>query len=508
MTMIRHIRKYLFIANYLGALFTLFGLLLLIPLTVQLYYRETIPGTHLIAAFITPALTLFFGGILLQKKIPVIIPSVQEGMIITALAWISAALVSSLPFIIGINKPVIDAIFEATSGITASGLTVFTGLDQLPKCILFWRSLLQWVGGVGVLTFFLAVSFRGGSTSAALFIAEGHKIASRRPVPGIFNTIKIIWIIYCSLTVSCFFLLWLEGFPPFEALNHALTVVSTGGFSTHDRSIAFFANYPHAELIEYTLILFMIMGGINFLIHYKVVTGEWRSIYKDYELRWFWSLLAGCTLLICLDHLLHSPQGISYTADNLLTTFHHLHEMFRKSLFQVVSLLTSTGYTVQDINSAFFPALAKQLFLLLMFVGGCVGSTSGGFKILRLGILWQTLRSEFIRSISSSKRVVPPVIHEQVIKHREIQRVTALLFAWLLIIFTGAGISVFFSDLSSWEGFSGMLSAVSNMGPFYFSIERLTYIHPLVKLTYSLGMLIGRLEILPFLVLFSRKSWQ
>jgi len=283
--MMRRIKKYLFIVNYLGALLSLFGLLLFIPLIVQLYYRETIVGTHLIAAFTIPGLILLLGGIVLQKKIPVRIPSVQEGMVITALAWIVAALVSSLPFIIGINKPIVDAIFEATSGITASGLTVFTGLDQLPKCLLFWRSLLQWVGGVGVLTFFLAVSFRGGSTSAALFVAEGHKIANRRPVPGIFNTIKIIWMIYGFLTISCFFLLWLEGLPLFEALNHALTVVSTGGFSTHNQSISFFSSYPHAELIEYTLIFFMVMGGINFLIHYKVCTGKWRSIYQDYEIR-------------------------------------------------------------------------------------------------------------------------------------------------------------------------------------------------------------------------------
>lgn len=507
-TMIRRIKKYLFIVNYLGALLTLFGLLLFMPLAVQLYYQENMPGTHLIAAFTIPGLILVFGGILLQKKIPVRIPSVREGMVITALAWLSAALASSLPFIIGINKPVIDAIFEATSGITASGLTVFTGLDQLPKCILFWRSLLQWVGGVGVLTFFLAVSFRGGSTSAALFVAEGHKIASRRPVPGIFNTVKIIWLIYGSFTISCFLLLWLEGLPLFEALNHALTVVSTGGFSTHDHSISFFAHYPHAELIEYTLIFFMVMGGINFLIHYKVFTGEWRSIYQDYEIRWFWSLLIGCTILICLDHLLQNPQEISYAADNFTTRSHQLHNIFRKSLFQVTSLLTSTGYIVQDINSSFFPALAKQIFLLLMLVGGCVGSTAGGFKLLRLGILWETLKSEFIRSISSPKRIVPLVIHEQIIEHREIQRVTALLFAWLMLIFCGAGITVLFSDLSNWESLSGMLSAVSNMGPFYFSIERLANIHPLVKMTYSMGMLIGRLEILPFFVLFSRKSWQ
>jgi trk system potassium uptake protein TrkH len=506
--MMRRFKEYLFIFNYLGTLLALFGLLMLLPLLVQIYYREGAAGTQLMMAFIIPAAMLFSIGMLLQKKIPNRIPTVREGMVITALAWLLAAAVSSLPFIIGNGKPVVDALFEAASGITASGLTVFTGLDQLPRCLLFWRSLLQWVGGIGVLTFFLAVSFRGGSTSAALFAAEGHKIASRRPVPGIFNTVKIIWTIYASFTISCFLLLWLEGLSPFDALNHALTVVSTGGFSTHDRSIAHFSHYSHAVLIEYTLIFYMLMGGINFLIHYQVFSGTWRTIYRDYEIRWFWGLLAGATILVCLDHLLHSPQEISWAADNIATGLRSLHALFRKSLFQVSSLLTSTGYTVQDINSAFFPALAKQLFLLLMFTGGCVGSTAGGFKLLRVGVLWEGLKSEFIRSTSTSKRVVPLVIHGQVIKHREIQRVAALLTAWLLAVFAGAGIGVFFADLNGWESFSGMLSAVSNMGPFFFSIEKLAAIHPVVKLTYALGMLVGRLEILPFMVLFSRKSWQ
>ncbi|MBN2332829.1 MAG: TrkH family potassium uptake protein [Deltaproteobacteria bacterium] len=499
--MIKHVKQYLFILNYLGALLTIFGLLLFLPLFVQACYQEKMIGTHLFAAFALPGIGLILGGILMQKKIPIRIPTVKEGMMITALAWVSAAGVSSIPFIIGMKTPAINALFEATSGITASGLTVFTGLDSMPKCMLFWRSLLQWVGGVGILTFFLAVSFRGGSASATLFSAEGHKIAGKRPVPGIFNTVKIIWMIYGSLTLSCFVLLWLEGIPLFDAINHTLTVVSTGGFSTHDASISFFSAGRNGPLIEYTLIFFMLMGGINFLIHYKVCTGEWRALYRDYEIRWFWSILLGGTMLITIDHLTHVPGAGTWSP-------YHLHEVVRKSLFQVSSVLTSTGYATEHINNPFFPALAKQLFLLMMFSGACAGSTAGGYKLLRLGILWETLKSELIRSVSSPKRVVPVVIHGQVIANQEIRRITAVLFAWLMIIFMGAGVSVFFSDLNGWEAFSGMLSAVSNMGPHYFSVERLAATHPLVKSVYVIGMLVGRLEILPFLVLFSRTSWR
>ncbi len=506
--MLRHVQRHLFIFNYLGSLLQIFGLLFLLPLAVHLIYHEHFPHYHLLAAFLLPGGCLAAGGRLLQKKVPHRVPSIREGMLITAIAWMTATVVSAIPYVIGMNKPLVDALFEAASGITATGMTVFTGLDQLPKCMLFWRSFTQWIGGIGILTFFLVVSFRGGSTAATLFGAESSKITSRRPVPGIFNTVKIIWGIYIFFSCSCFLLLWLAGMPLFDALNHALTAVSTGGFSTHDASIAFFSGLRHGTLLEYILIFFMLMGGMNFLIHFKLVTGDWRAVFEDYEMRWFWSLLAGATLLMVVDHLLHAPGAAgTILAPTRWPSLEKLSRICRQTFFQVSAMLTSTGYTVRDINDPFFPPLARQLFLLLMFVGGCAGSTAGGFKILRLGILWKVLRSEMQRSISSPRRVLPVTIQGQIIDPREIRRVTALLWAWLLLIVGGAAVGNFFSDLDNWQALSGMLSAVSNMGPAFFTVEKLASLHPVIKLNYIVGMLVGRLEILPFFVIFARQTW-
>jgi len=363
--------------------------------------------------------------------------------------------------------------------------------------VLFWRSFTQWIGGVGILTFFLAISFRGGSAAATLFVAENHKISANRPVPGIFNTIKIIWTIYASLTLAAFLLLKLAGMSMFDALNHALTLVSTGGFSTHDASIAYFSNSTSGPLIEYTVIFFMLMGGTNFLLHYKVSTGDWRALYRDYEMRLFWLLIAAATLL--LGAALYSghgqPTGFTWT-----TGLRH----FRHTLFQTVSLITSTGYALRPISDPAYPALARLVFLLLMFIGGCVGSTAGGFKVLRVGILWQALASELKRLSLSPKAIVPLVIQNKLISQHEIQRVCALLFAWIALVWTGTSLTLCCTDLSGSQALSGMLSAVSNMGPGFFTTRQLAAFPLPVKFSYIFGMLAGRLEILPVFLLCLR----
>jgi len=364
----------------------------------------------------------------------------------------------------------------------------------MPPAILFWRSLTQWIGGIGILTFFLAVSFRGGSAAATLFVAENHKINANRPVPGIFNTIKIIWTIYAGLTLAAFFLLWLEGMPLFDALNHTLTLVSTGGFSTHDASIAYFSHFRHGSLIEYTIILFMLMGGINFLLHYKVATGDWRALYRDYEMRVFWLLIGGAVLVVWLD--LAFAHG-----DKLYSSWPIFHSHFRGVLFQTVSLITSTGYATHTINDPYYPALARQAFLLLMFIGGCVGSTAGGFKVLRIGILWQTLTSELKQLSLSPKAIIPLVIQNKLISQHEIQRICALLFAWIALVWIGTSVTLAGTDLDLCQALSGMLSAVSNMGPAFFSPKDLAAFPIPVKLSYIFGMLAGRLEVLPIFVL-------
>ncbi|MBN2809664.1 MAG: TrkH family potassium uptake protein [Deltaproteobacteria bacterium] len=495
--MLKKLITSLTILNYLGSLLFIFGFAMMLPALVHLIFPGPGISVRIIAAFVIPGTLISLLGLILTRRLPDRVPNIQDGMMITALAWITVSLAGTIPLFLILDQPFIDTFFEATSGITASGLTIFTGLDEMPPALLFWRSFMQWIGGIGILTFFLAVSFRGGSTAATLFSAEGHKIHSSRPVPGIFNTVKIIWMIYAALTLLAFFLLYAEGMSLFDAINHTLTLVSTGGFSTHDASIAYFSHFKSAPLIEYTMIFFMLMGGTNFLLHYKVSTGDWQALYKDFEMRLFWLIIGGAFLLIGLDvYRAHGSELLSSW-----TTF-HLH--FRSTLFQTVSIITSTGYATRNLNDPYYPALAKQVFLLLMFVGGCIGSTAGGFKVLRLGVLGQTLASEIKQLSLPGKAVIPLVIQQRIIPGREVRRICALLFAWIGLIWTGTSLTLAFTSLDVSEALSGMLSAVSNMGPFFFSTAKLASFPACVKITYIFGMLAGRLEVLPMFVLCAR----
>ena len=495
--MIKKIVGGLSVLNYLGSLLFIFGFLMMLPALVHLLFPGPEFSARIILAFVGPGLFLISGSMFLTRKLPTKVPDILESMIITALAWLVVSIISAVPIFLILKYSFIDALFEATSGITASGLTVFTGLDQMPPAVLFWRSFMQWIGGIGILTFFLAVSFRGGSAAAILFNAESHKINSSRPVPGIFNTVKIIWAIYGCMTISAFFLLYFEGMTLFDAINHTLTLVSTGGFSTHDASISYFSGFKHGTLIEYTMIIFMLMGGTNFLLHYKVATGNWRALYLDFEMRLFWALIIGAVLIIGID--IYIATGAKF-----LSSWSTFHRHFRTALFQTVSVITSTGYTTRHLNDPYFPALTKQVFLLLMFIGGCIGSTAGGFKVLRLGILWQTLVSELKQLSLSPNAVIPLVIQKKIIAPQEIKRICALLFAWIALIWMGTALTLSCTNLDGNQALSGMLSAVSNMGPFFFSTPELAAFPAVVKVCYVFGMLAGRLEVLPLFVLFAR----
>ena len=284
----------------------------------------------------------------------------------------------------------------------------------------------------------------------------------------------------------------------FDAINHCFTCISTGGFSTHDASLAYWKQQglPTAWLLEFFTVMFMLAGGTNFLIHYKVFTGDIKALIRDFEMKWYWGLLISAVLLVMIDHIaafnLKESMGIKHIAD-----------MFRTALFQVSSLITSTGYLTTDINAPFFPHMSRQVLMVLMVIGGCVGSTAGGIKILRMGILFKVLSIEIQKFSRPRRAVMPVVITGRIVSWAEIQRIIALVWAWLLIISAGAFITAFFSDLSPWQAFSGMASAMGNMGPFYFSVHKMSDLSWVIKLTYIFGMLAGRLEILPLAVLFA-----
>jgi trk system potassium uptake protein TrkH len=425
--------------------------------------------------------------------------NLTTSMLICAVAWILISFVGSLPFIIGLQKTFVDSLFESVSGFTTTGITVFQGLEFMPLSIIFWRALIQWVGGLGILTFFLFVTFSSESDIWHLFSAEGHKINSSRPFPNVFKTVKVLWMIYAGLTCIETVLLMLSGLSFFDALTHSMTSLSTGGFSRYDASVAYFqqAGYEHYKAIEYIITVFMLLGGMNFLIHFKVLFDTPKYLKEDVETRNYLRIILLFTLVIVISiYVVNQPS---------LNAF---EETFRKTLFQVVSVITTTGFGTQDIGSGFFTELAKMMFLVLMVIGGSVGSTSGGIKVMRITILYRLFKREIKKIFMPPKAVHPVVISESIVSDEEIGRVSGLFFSWLIIIFIGSGITASFSDLDAFQSISGMTSAMGNIGPFYFSVSKMATLSPVIKLTYVFGMLAGRLEILPIIVLFSRRAWK
>jgi trk system potassium uptake protein TrkH len=480
-----------------SSLFIILGFIILIPLIICIIEQES---TLMYMSFIVPSLISFaLGGIIYftTKDVKIKI-NLSLSMIICAVAWIMISLIGSIPFMIGISKSFIDSFFEAVSGLTTTGITVFEGLETMPLSIIFWRALIQWVGGLGILTFFLFVTFSGDSDIWQLFAAEGHKINSTRPVPNVFQTVKILWAIYAGLTLLESILLSLLGLSVFDALTHSLTSLSTGGFSRYDASVAYFAQagYKNYKAIEYVITIFMMFGGMNFLIHYKVLFDTPKYLYQDTETKNYFKLILGFTALIIFS--------IGVMNLEMLSNF---EEVFRKTIFQVISVITTTGFGTQDIGSDFFPAFSKQLFLILMIIGGSVGSTSGGIKVMRITILYRLFKREIKKLYLPAKAVTPVVITETKVSDQEIYRIAGLFFGWLLIIIVGSGITAVFSDLDAFQSFSGMTSAMGNIGPFYFSVSKMATLSPVIKLTYIFGMLAGRLEILPIIMLFSYRAW-
>ncbi|MBI9012087.1 MAG: TrkH family potassium uptake protein [Clostridiales bacterium] len=480
-----------------SSLFIILAFILLLPISISIIHNESsmMYQTYLISSGISFIIGLTLRLMTRDTHIKI---TLTTSMIICAMAWLSISLIGSIPFMIGLEKGFIDSFFESVSGFTTTGITVFQGLDTMPLSIIFWRALIQWVGGLGILTFFLFVTFSGEGDIWQLFSAEGHKINSSRPVPNVFETVKILWFIYATLTIIEFILLKFLGLSLFDALTHSMTSLSTGGFSGYDASIGYFSEngYENYKAIEYVITLFMLFGGMNFLIHYKVIFDTPKYLIEDLETKNYFKIILGFTSLMIISMFM--------IQSNIFSNF---EEIFRKTIFQVVSVITTTGFGTQDIGSNFFPALSKQLFLILMVIGGSVGSTSGGVKVIRITILSKLFRREIRKIRLPNKAVLPVVLSGSKISEDEVYRVSGLFFGWLLIVFIGSGITALFSDLDAFQSISGMASAMGNIGPFYFSVEKMASLSPIIKLTYAFGMLAGRLEILPLLVLVSKKAW-
>lgn len=421
--------------------------------------------------------------------------NMSMSMILCAISWLMISLIGGIIFVLILKISFIDAFFESVSGFTTTGITVLSNLDAMPGSVLLWRSMIQWLGGLGIITFFLFVTFKNEGNLWQLISAESHKINTSRPVPNIYRTIKLFWLIYSIYTLTETVILTLLGMPLFDAVLHSLTTLSTGGFSNHDASIGYYAlnHYKNAVYIEYTIIFFMLLGGVNFFVHFKWFSRKYRDGFGNEEFRGFLKIIGVAVLVILV------AMGVKGNVSE---------SAFRKTLFQVVSVITTTGFGTEDIGSAFFPTVAKQIFVWLMIIGGCVGSTSGGIKVVRVMALERLFNREFKRIYYPKRAIMPVKIDGSIVEKNELYKLSALFFGWLLIIVIGSMITAVFSDLGPFEALSGMTSALGNIGPFYFSVEKMASLNLIVKINFIVAMLMGRLEIIPVILLFSRRAWQ
>jgi len=484
------------VLGYLGGLFWIFGFVLLIPLIVLALDKRAGQEEVSPLCFLVPAAIAWGLGVVLKGWKGFGTLDSRGGMLVCALGWICISLVGALPLKMGLGVKYLDAYFEAVSGFTTTGITMLQGLDVMPRSVIFWRALMQWFGGLGILTFFLVVAFSGG-TAHQLFSAESHKIFSKRPAPGIFHTLRILWFIYAGFTALIVGLLVLEGVSVYDAVAHSFATLSTGGYSPYDASIDYYrqAGYRNFALIEYTITFGMMLGGINFFIHYRVLRGGLKALWDNLEIRLFWGIVSGSFILVIVNHWMKFGFG-------------QVEETVRYTIFQVMALLTTTGFGTKDIGAAYFPALAKLIFLVLMVIGGCVGSTGGGFKVLRIGILFKMVRRQLNRIINGPASVNPVVVDGETVEAEEVRRIAGIFFAWMVLIVIGGGITALLSDYGVLESTSGMFSALGNIGPAYIPAAEMPNLHPLIKITYIVGMLAGRLEIIPIIMLFDRRAWR
>lgn len=472
------------------------GGLLLLPVFFAIVIKEF----NVIDSFLISAVITLVVGSILRFSFKHYRVRFKESMLICGVAWILLCIFAALPFYLETGKSFLDSYFETVSGFTTTGITIYTDIESLDKTIILWRSFIQWLGGLGIITFFLAISASSGSGFSHLLSAESHKIDSTRLTPSVKKTAMILWGVYICLSIFQIITLRLLGMNFFDSINHTMTALSTGGFSPYDSSINYYklAGYKNYKAIEYALTFFMFLGGINFVLHYKFLKGGFKDFFGNRELQVFFMIVVAVTILIISNIYLRDLHLGSFSGE----------ESFRKTIFTVVSIITTTGFVTEDINSLYFPAFAKQIFLLLMVVGGCIGSTAGGIKVQRIIILSRLFFRQ-IKKLRLPRTALSYVKYQgELVTLSELQRIAGLFSGWLLFLAIGGFITSYFTDLNAWEAFSGMFSAMGNIGPCYFSVDTMSNLPAIVKITYIFGMLAGRLEILPILLIFSRKAWK
>ena len=414
----------------------------------------------------------------------------REGFLVVALSWVLLSAFGALPFVIsGLIPNYIDAFFEAVSGFTTTGATLMGNFDGLPRGVMFWRSFTHWIGGMGVLVLTLALLPQMTGRSSHLVRAESPGPSLSKIVPKMGDTAKILYLIYGALTVIELAALIIAGMSPYDAAIHAMGTAGTGGFSNYGSSVGAF----DSAVIDAIITFFMVLFGINFALFYRVLVGGWRDALRSEELHWYLALFAGSTLFVSLMIL---PQYGTFL------------NALRYGSFQVATIMSTTGYATADFN--LWPQAVKALIVVLMFIGSCAGSTAGGIKVVRVGILCK-LGCREVRHTFQPRKVQVVRFECKGVEENRLTQVSACFFVSVLLVLAGMFL-VSLEGLYDLEtNFTAVLTCISNVGPglgHVGPVENFSGYGPFAKVVLSLLMLAGRLELFPILVLFHPSAWR
>ena len=477
--------NYAVVFRLLGYILMIEGALLLLPAATSLLYGEwMVLGVFLLTAAVSAAIGFVLKGIKPRSKVFYM----REGFAATALSWIVISVVGAVPFVLtGCIPNPVDALFETVSGFTTTGASILPGVEDLPKGILLWRSFTHWIGGMGVLVFLLSLLPLTGGSHVNLMKAESPGPQVDKLVPKVQSTAKILYGIYLFLTVLEFVFLLFGGMPVFESMLTAFGTAGTGGFGFKNDSFTSFSPY-----IQWVVTIFMILFGVNFNAYFLLLMRRFRRAAASEEVRAYFIIIA---------------VAVGIITCNIYSMYNGLGEALRQAAFQVGSIITTTGFSSCDFD--LWPTLAKEVLVLLMFVGACAGSTGGGIKVSRFLLLGKTLGKELKQALHP--QVVAPVRMDGKLVNHETIRTTNVYIAAYIFLFGASLMLVSLDGFDMVTNFTSVAATLNNIGP------GLNQVGPMMnfgaysnfaKLVLIFDMLAGRLEIFPMLVLFLPDTWR
>ena len=473
-----------FITYIIGWILNFQGLFLLVPCIVSMAYNEKSGFAFVISSLIS----LTVGMLFTRKKPTNKSFYAKEGFITVALGWIALSVSGALPFLISGEIPnVFNALFESISGYTTTGATILSDVESLSKGILFWRSFTHWIGGMGVLVFVLCILPLADGNNMHLMRAESPGPSVGKLVPKMRSTAMILYGIYAALTVVEGILLLFGGMSLFDAVTTSLATAGTGGFGIKNNSMADYSMY-----IQNVVAVFMFIFGVNFNIYFLMLVRKPKEILQSEELKTYLGIVLVATVVIAL---------------NISGSLSSIWVALQQAFFQVTSIITTTGFSTVDFNH--WPELSKFILVGLMFMGGCAGSTSGGIKISRIIIAWKNLKNE-ISSFVHPKRVQVIRLEGRKVGNDIVKSVNAY-FVLYALLFIGSMFLICIENGSFETNFTAIAATLNNVGPGLAGVgpmENFGGFSPLSKCVFMFGMLAGRLELIPMIILFSPWVWK